>query len=68
MKHSHRRNLIALGISTILHTIPVGTYRFHRGTPLRRPAPGARISLRYPLTLQNLMHLFFFIGLGQLFV
>jgi biopolymer transport protein ExbB/TolQ len=69
MKHSHRRNLIALGISTIFTiiflsvlTVFIGGHR--SGDMLLGPTS----AYGYPLTLQNLMHLFFFIGLGQLFV
>lgn len=68
MNHS-KRNLIALGISLIVTIIVVSLLSvFIGGSFAGDMILGSVNSTVYPFTLQNLMHLFFFIGLGQLFV
>ena len=64
-----KRNWIALGISviTVFAFIAIITV-FIGGKPSGNMLIGRTDSTIYPLTLQNIMHLFFFIGLGQLWV
>ena len=64
-----KRNWIALGISVIATIIIVALLTVFIGdSPIGDMIIGEIDSRGYPFSLQNLMHLFFFIGLGQLFV
>ncbi|MCU0820902.1 MAG: flagellar motor protein, partial [Spirochaetes bacterium] len=68
MNHS-RRNWIALGASVIVSIIAVGLMTVLIGNTFAGDMIiGELDSPVYPFTLQNLMHLFFFIGIGQLAV
>jgi biopolymer transport protein ExbB/TolQ len=63
------RNWIALGISVIVTIIAVALMTVFIGdTYWGDMIIGETKSPVFPFTLQNLMHLFFFIGLGQLWV
>ena len=69
MIYSSRRNWVALGASVITAIIIIAILTaFIGGGRAGDMLIGQTSSGVYPLTLQNLMHLFFFIGLGQLFV
>ncbi|MDY6969484.1 MAG: MotA/TolQ/ExbB proton channel family protein [Spirochaetota bacterium] len=64
-----KRNWIALGISAIVTIIIVALLTVLIGHSTIGDMIIGKIDSRvYPFSLQNLMHLFFFIGLGQLFV
>lgn len=64
-----KRNWISLGISIIVSFVFIGLLTaFIGGTYAGNMLIGQTSSSIYPFTLQNLMHVFFFIGLGQLFV
>ncbi len=64
-----KRNWITLGISIIASFIFIAILTaFIGGSYAGDMLIGQTSSSVYPFTLQNLMHLFFFIGLGQLFV
>ena len=64
-----RRNWSALGISLAAAIVIIALLTvFIGGTPAGNMLIGATSSPVYPFSLHNLMHLFFFIGLGQLWV
>ena len=64
-----KRNLIALGISVSVTIVLISLLTvFIGGTTSGNMLIGETSSMVYPFTLQNLMHIFFFIGLGQLWV
>jgi biopolymer transport protein ExbB/TolQ len=68
MNHS-RRNWIALGSAVIVSIIAIALMTVLIGKTFAGDLIiGELDSPVYPFTLQNIMHLFFFIGLGQLFV
>jgi biopolymer transport protein ExbB/TolQ len=63
-----KREWIALGISVIITVIFIAIFTVFLG----KSRPGIMFfgtdSLYYPFTLYNLMHLFFIVGLGQLWI
>ncbi|HOO72028.1 MAG TPA: MotA/TolQ/ExbB proton channel family protein [Spirochaetota bacterium] len=64
-----RRNWAALGISLAAAIVVIALLTvFIGGTSAGNMLIGATSSPVYPFSLHNLMHLFFFIGLGQLWV
>lgn len=64
-----KRNWVALGVSIIISIVIIAFLTvFIGGSYAGDMLIGRTDSPVYPFTLQNLMHLFFFIGLGQLFV
>ncbi len=64
-----RRNWISLGISILVSLIFIAILTaFIGSTYAGDMLIGQTSSPVYPFSLQNLMHVFFFIGLGQLFV
>ncbi len=68
MNHA-KRNWIALGISILVSLVVIAILSvFIGGSYAGDMLIGKTDSLVYPFTLQNLMHIFFFIGLGQLWV
>ncbi len=63
------RNWAALGISIAVAFVVIALLTvFIGGKPVGDMLIGSTSSAVYPFTLHNLMHLFFFIGLGQLWV
>ncbi len=69
MNYSSKRNLAALGISLAAAFVFISVLTvFTGGTPSGDMLIGETSSGVYPFTLHNLMHLFFFVGLGQLWV
>ena len=67
MNYSSKRNLAALGISLAAAFVFISVLTvFTGGTPSGDMLIGETSSGVYPFTLHNLMHLFFFVGLGQL--
>ncbi|MCP4134303.1 MAG: MotA/TolQ/ExbB proton channel family protein [bacterium] len=68
MSHT-KRNWIALGISVAVAVVIIAIMSvFMGGKASGDMLVGKTSSPSYPFSLQNLMHLFFFIGLGQLVV
>ncbi len=67
MIHS-KRNWMALGISVIISIVVIAIFSVLLGKGSTGVLLFGTDSAVYPLTLHNLMYLFFFIGLGQLWV
>lgn len=64
-----RRNLLALIIATASSIIIITMLSVFAGdTPMGELMLGYQSAGHYPFTLQNLMNLFFLIGLGQIWV
>ena len=68
MKYS-RRNLLALIIASAVSIFIITLFSvFYGDTSIGELMLGYRSAGHYPFTLQNLMNLFFFIGVGQIWV
>lgn len=64
-----KRNLLALIIALLSSSFIITVFSVFAGkTPMGELMTGYQSAAHYPFTLQNLMNLFFFIGLGQLWV
>ena len=69
MRNSGKKNLIALVISIVIAIIFIAVMGvFLKGSGTGTLLLGEMDASYYPFTLQNIMHMFFFIGLGQLIV
>jgi hypothetical protein len=64
-----RRNVIALIISFVVALALIGTLTvFMGGKPIGNLLIGETSASEYPFSLQNVMHVLFFVGFGQLWI